>query len=135
MLLNSLFSNTVMLSGNDNGYYPSLDDSFFCCCFCSTVVGIGAINCIKCLATDHATYPSLNLSMVLRGQLLWKCTDCSQIMETTSKSDNGRLRNIESIVGNIQTELLEIKQLMNQTNKKVNKRELFSLQNLFFGSL
>ena len=125
MLLNGLFSNTVMLSGNDSGYSQSPDDSFFCCCFCLSVVEIGAFNCIKSSTTAHATcvYPGLNLSMVLRGQLLWKCTDCSQIMETASKSDNDRLSNIESVVGNIQTELLEIKQLINQTNKEINKGE------------
>ena len=114
-----------MLSANDIGHSPNLDDTFVRFRICSTVARIGAINCFKCSATAHATYvyPALNLSMVLRGELLWKCTDCSSIMETTS-SDNDCLSNVESSLGNIQTDLLETKQLMNQRIKRSTRASL-----------
>ena len=122
-----------MLSANDIGHSPNLDDTFVRFCICSTVVGIGAIYCIKCSATAHATYvyPPLNLTMVLRGQLLWKCTDCSSIMETTS-SDNDCLSNVESSLGNTQTEFLETKQLRNQRIKRSTRVSLLILQNFVF---
>ena len=87
------------------------------CVLCSSKITENSMECHVCSKKVHSScaYPSLDVTLVKTGTLLWCCNDCS----SDKKSEKEFLKN----------ELTKIEEMLSQVNQEVMKKVLYWFAN------